>query len=118
MFKRFLLKEVTQEELFQKVFVEKLTMRKPTLTSTGCICNCPDEYYAIMMLCWEYDADKRPRFEDLQRVIGEYLECIQSKRLEAELRRSRRRSADHAKIAYLRKCFRVRIKKGKYQITK
>lgn len=35
---------------------------------------CPREYYNIMLKCWQHDALKRPKFDDLMTMLPEV--CI------------------------------------------
>lgn len=35
---------------------------------------CPREYYNIMLKCWQHDALKRPKFDDLMNILPEV--CI------------------------------------------
>ena len=32
--------------------------------------DCPDDMYAVMQSCWEFDTDKRPHFSDLVPNLG------------------------------------------------
>ena len=94
-----------------------------------------------MQSCWEYEAEKRASIETIRLGLLEYLENFQEdkKRRASDYRRLsgriRNRCSRHnnrlrtnrssnlgqsssSNLAYLRKLFRLRIKKGKYEISK
>jgi hypothetical protein len=33
-------------------------------------CRCPDDMYALMRRCWEYEAHRRPTFQDICAIIS------------------------------------------------
>lgn len=36
--------------------------------------NCPQNFYSIMLKCWDADPKQRPKFETLYRQLEDYIE--------------------------------------------
>lgn len=97
--------DIPQEQLFQKIFIERYSIKKP-----GGICT--DEYYELMRSCWDFDPEKRPIFSDLHHLIAEYLEILEIAKKNSDLRCKR------IKFAVLMKFLRIGVRRGKYQISR
>ncbi len=68
----YYLKELSNEEFYEKVFLGNYIMQKPLESSF-----CSDEYYCIMKSTWNRNPDDRPSFFDLHELFSNYFDYVE-----------------------------------------